>query len=101
MDTVILGRSKLEVTPIAYGTWQFGGDWGAVDDAAAISAIQRARALGINVFDTAQAYGFGRSERLLGQALAGELRADRDALVLATKGGLRMDGRRLVRDSSP
>ena len=101
MDTVILGASKLEVTPIAYGTWQFGGDWGIVDEDAAITAIQRARALGINFFDTAQAYGFGRSERILGQALGPELRTDRDAIVLATKGGLRFDGDRVVRDSSP
>jgi hypothetical protein len=35
MDTVRLGVSGLEITPIAYGTWQFGGDWGAVDEGAA------------------------------------------------------------------
>lgn len=102
MDEVILGRAGLEVTPIAYGTWQFGGDWGAVDEEAAIEAIREARRLGINFFDTAQAYGFGVSERILGRALAAELEADRDAIVIATKGGLRVDEERgLVRDSSP
>jgi aryl-alcohol dehydrogenase-like predicted oxidoreductase len=102
MDTVRLGVSGLEVTPIAYGTWQFGGDWGAVDEGAAIAAIREARRLGINFFDTAQAYGFGVSERILGRALADELRADRDAIVIATKGGLRIDEEEgLVRDSSP
>jgi aryl-alcohol dehydrogenase-like predicted oxidoreductase len=102
MDTVKLGITGLDVTPIAYGTWQFGGDWGAVDEEAAIGAIREAQRLGVNLFDTAQAYGFGVSERILGRALAGELRADRDAIVVATKGGLRIDEERgLVRDSSP
>jgi aryl-alcohol dehydrogenase-like predicted oxidoreductase len=101
MQTVTLGATRLEVTPLAYGTWQFGGDWGPVDEQAAIAAIGHARSLGINFFDTAQAYGFGRSERLLGQALAADLRAARDSLVIATKGGLRIDGENLVRDASP
>jgi aryl-alcohol dehydrogenase-like predicted oxidoreductase len=101
MRTVTLGRTGLTVTPLAYGTWQFGGDWGPVDERAAVTAIENARALGINFFDTAQAYGFGRSERLLGRALAAELRAARDQVVIATKGGLRMDGGQLVRDASP
>ena len=101
MRTVTLGRTGLAVTPLAYGTWQFGGDWGPVDERAAVTAIENARALGINFFDTAQAYGFGRSERLLGRALAAELRSARDQVVIATKGGLRIDGDQLVRDASP
>jgi aryl-alcohol dehydrogenase-like predicted oxidoreductase len=101
MRTVKLGRTGLTVTPLAYGTWQFGGDWGPVDERAAVGAIENARALGINFFDTAQAYGFGRSERLLGRALAAELRSAREQVVIATKGGLRMDGDQLVRDASP
>ena len=101
MQTVTLGATGLEVTPLAYGTWQFGGDWGPVDERAATTAIGHARSLGINFFDTAQAYGFGRSERLLGRALAGEMRSARESVVIATKGGLRMDGQNLVRDASP
>lgn len=101
MQTVTLGATGLKVTPLAYGTWQFGGDWGPVDEQAAIAAIGHARSLGINFFDTAQAYGFGRSERLLGRALAADLRWLREQVVIATKGGLRMDGDRLVRDASP
>jgi predicted oxidoreductase len=50
MQTVTLGATQLEVAPIAYGTWQFGGDWGPVDERAAIG---RARSLGINFFDAA------------------------------------------------
>lgn len=101
MRTVKLGGTGLAVTPLAYGTWQFGGDWGPVDERAAVAAIENARALGINFFDTAQAYGFGQSERLLGRALAAELRSAREQVVIATKGGLRMDGDQLVRDASP
>jgi aryl-alcohol dehydrogenase-like predicted oxidoreductase len=101
METRRLGRTELQVTPICYGTWQFGGDWGAVEEAKAIDGIEHARDLGINFFDTAQGYGFGAAERLLGRALAGELTSRRDAVVIATKGGLRMDGDTLVRDSSP
>jgi aryl-alcohol dehydrogenase-like predicted oxidoreductase len=101
MKTVTLGATGLRVTPLAYGTWQFGGDWGPVDEQAAIAAIEQARSLGVNFFDTAQAYGFGRAERLLGRALAADLRSDRESVVIATKGGLRMDGETLVRDASP
>jgi aryl-alcohol dehydrogenase-like predicted oxidoreductase len=102
MDTVRLGMTGLEVTPIAFGTWQLGGEWGAFDEGDAIAAIRHARELGINFFDTAQAYGFGASERLLGRALSDELRNHRDEVGIATKGGLRIDQRRgLVRDSSP
>ena len=101
-ETVRLGRTELQVTPIAYGTWQFGGEWGAVDEQAASEGIRHALALGVNLFDTAHAYGFGVSERILGRALAPELRERRDELVIATKGGLRIDAERgLVRDSSP
>jgi aryl-alcohol dehydrogenase-like predicted oxidoreductase len=101
MQTVRLGRTGLQVTPIGYGTWQFGGDWGAVDEHRAVESIRHARAAGINLFDTAQGYGFGVSERLVGAALADELRRDRDAVVLATKGGLRPEGDGVVRDASP
>jgi aryl-alcohol dehydrogenase-like predicted oxidoreductase len=101
MDKIRLGITELEVTPLAFGTWQLGGDWGDFDQREATAAIRRALELGINVFDTAQAYGFGASERLLGHALRRELRRQRDELVIATKGGLRMTGNGLVRDSSP
>jgi aryl-alcohol dehydrogenase-like predicted oxidoreductase len=96
-----LGRSGLEVSRIAFGTWQLGGDWGRFDEREAIAAIRHAYEIGVNFFDTAQGYGWGESERLLGRALADELRANRDDLVIATKGGLRMTDDGQVRDSSP
>jgi aryl-alcohol dehydrogenase-like predicted oxidoreductase len=102
MHTVTLGMTGLEVSPIAFGTWQLGGDWGEFDERRAITAIRHARERGINFFDTAQAYGFGASERLLGKALRDELEHHREELVIATKGGLRIDPEQgLVRDCSP
>ncbi|HZA09697.1 aldo/keto reductase [Mycobacterium sp.] len=101
MKATTLGRSGLRVSRLAFGTWQLGGDWGHFDEDSAIAAIHRARELGVNFFDTAQAYGFGASERLLGKALRDELRSARDRLVIATKGGLRMTDSGLVRDASP
>jgi aryl-alcohol dehydrogenase-like predicted oxidoreductase len=101
MNTVTLGVSGLEVSPIAFGTWQLSGDWGRFDEDEAIAAIRFARERGINFFDTAQAYGFGASERLLGKALRDDLDHHREEVVIATKGGLRLDEERgLVRDSS-
>jgi hypothetical protein len=96
-----LGRTGIDVSPIAFGTWQLGGDWGSFDESAAIEAIRHARELGINFFDTAQGYGFGASERLLGRALRDELDNRREEVVIATKGGLRPTDDGLVRDSSP
>ncbi|MFE7802695.1 aldo/keto reductase [Nocardia sp. NPDC057440] len=96
-----IGTSGLFVSRIAFGTWQLGGDWGHFDEAAAIAAIRRARELGVNFFDTAQAYGFGASEQLLGKALRRELTTARDELVIATKGGLRRTEAGVIRDASP
>ena len=101
MRTVTLGRSGLAVSPIAFGTWQLGGEWGAFDEDEGIAAIRRARELGVNLFDTAQGYGFGASERVLGRALRDDLDHRREEVVIATKGGLRMSDDGLVRDSSP
>ena len=99
MKQVRLGRSGLQVSRIAFGTWQLGGDWGATDEEDAIAAIRRAADRGINFFDTAQGYGFGASERLLAKALQGRSRGQ---AVIATKGGLRPSaGGGVERDSSP
>jgi aryl-alcohol dehydrogenase-like predicted oxidoreductase len=101
VETTRLGMTGLEVSRIAFGTWQLGGDWGRFDEDGAIRAIRYARELGINFFDTAQAYGFGASERLLGRALRDELAGRREQVVIATKGGLRKTSGGVVRDSSP
>ena len=78
MSTVTLGATGLEVTPAAYGAWQFGGDCGPVDERATVEAIGQARSLGINFFDTAHAYEFGRWESVLGRRLADDSHSARD-----------------------
>src|SRR6266446_1256018 len=95
-----LGRTSPTVSRLCYGTWQFGGDWGSFETREAQAAIRHALELGITFFDTAQAYGFGMSERVLGEALRSELRNQRDKVILATKGGLRLEGGKLLRDAS-
>jgi aryl-alcohol dehydrogenase-like predicted oxidoreductase len=93
-----LGRSGLNVSRIAFGTWQLGGEWGATDEEAAVRAIRHAYDRGINFFDTAQGYGFGASEQLLAKAIDGYPRED---VVIATKGGLRsLGGSQVERDAS-
>jgi myo-inositol catabolism protein IolS len=80
-----LGRTGIEVSCIGFGGWAIGGDaWGPVDDDESLEAIDRAIELGITLFDTADVYGRGRSEELLGRALARR----RDQAVIATKVGL-------------
>jgi aryl-alcohol dehydrogenase-like predicted oxidoreductase len=101
MQIVTLGMTGLKVRSIAFGAWELGGEWGSFDENDAIRTMRYARERGINLFDTAQAYGFGASERILGRALRTDLDVRRDEVVIATKGGLRMTERGLVRDSSP
>jgi aryl-alcohol dehydrogenase-like predicted oxidoreductase len=62
------GRTGWQVSDIGYGMWGMGG-WSGSDDDESLSALDRALALGCNFFDTAWAYGQGKSERLLGEAL--------------------------------
>lgn len=96
------GETDLNVSRISFGTWQFGGEWGSTDEHELRGAIRKSLELGINFFDTAQGYGFGAAEQVLGKALEPELKSSREDVVLATKGGLRMDeSDGLVRDSSP
>lgn len=99
MKRTTLGRSGLDVSRIAFGTWQLGGEWGSVDAEEAKAAIRHALDLGVNFFDTAEAYGFGESEQMLGEALRPELNSNRDSVVIATKGGIN-PGKEPARDSS-
>jgi aryl-alcohol dehydrogenase-like predicted oxidoreductase len=75
-----LGRTDLRVSRICFGTLWIGG----FDEAQAIGAIHRALELGVTFFDTAEGYGGGKNEEVLGRALAGR----RQEVVIATKGGL-------------
>ena len=75
LRTSLLGSTGLEITRVGFGAWALGGGgdrgWGPQDDEESIAAIHRALELGVNWIDTAAAYGFGRSERVVGRALAG------------------------------
>jgi aryl-alcohol dehydrogenase-like predicted oxidoreductase len=73
--TTQLGETGMEITRVGFGAWAVGGGWqfgwGPQEDAESIAAIHRALELGVNWIDTAAAYGFGRSERVVGRALEG------------------------------
>ena len=85
MEHRVLGKTGIPVSTVGFGSWAIGGDaWGPVDDDTSLAAIDRALELGVSFFDTADVYGRGHSEELLGRALAGR----RDDVVLATKVGL-------------
>ena len=76
-----LGTGGPEVGPVAFGAMSFAGYYGAADAEAGVRAVHRAIDLGITLIDTAEAYGGGSNEELVGRAIAGR----RDAVVLATK----------------
>jgi len=80
----VLGKSGIEVTKIGIGLWAIGGDeWGPVQDQESLDTISAALDMGINFFDTADVYGAGHSEELLGQAMKGR----REKFIVATKIG--------------
>ncbi|MEA2008337.1 MAG: aldo/keto reductase, partial [Chloroflexota bacterium] len=84
LKTRTLGKSGLAVTEIGIGLWAVGGDaWGPTDDQDSLSTIDVALDAGITFFDTADVYGTGHSEELLGQAMKGR----RDKFIVATKIG--------------
>ena len=88
MKPRVLGRTGLAVSPVGFGAWaiggnRFGNSYGTTDDAESARALRHAYELGCNFFDTADAYGHGHSEEVLGAALAGL----RQRVIVATKVG--------------
>lgn len=82
METRKLGNSDVQITPIILGTWQAGkSQWVGIEDEKIIGAIQAALDAGITTIDTAEVYGSGHSEEIVGQAVKGK----RDRTILATK----------------
>jgi len=88
----VLGKSGITVSVIGLGLWAIGGDyWGPTDDRESLSTIDAALDMEVNLFDTADVYGAGHSEELLGQAMKGR----RDQFVVTTKiGWINFDGER-------
>src|SRR5512143_659862 len=82
-----LGRTDWQVSAISFGAWAIGGTWGSVDDRESLDALRRAVDLGVNFFDTADVYGGGHSERLLGTLK----RERREEIHIATKAGRRLN----------
>jgi aryl-alcohol dehydrogenase-like predicted oxidoreductase len=100
LRTSLLGRTGLEITRVGFGAWAIGGGgwefgWGPQQDDESIAAIHRALDLGVNWIDTAAAYGFGRSEQIVGRALQGLS----ERPYVFTKCSLLDDGTRHVRHS--
>ena len=88
MEKRVLGKTGREVGIIGQGCWQFGGDWGNVSDDAAMGVLHAAADNGVTFFDTADVYGDGHSEELVGRFL--KERND-GSLTVATKLGRRAD----------
>lgn len=83
-----LGSTGIQVSSISFGAWAIGDTWGKVDDGESMAALNKAVDLGVNFFDTADVYGDGRSEKLIGKLL--KERPD-DEIFVATKAGRRLD----------
>ncbi|MBG6084561.1 aldo/keto reductase [Zhihengliuella flava] len=83
-----LGRTGRDVSVIGLGTWQLGGDWGDVEDSAALSVLDAAYESGVRFFDTADVYGDGRSEATIGRWLAAN---PNSGVTVATKMGRRVE----------
>nr|WP_300144064.1 aldo/keto reductase [Propionicimonas sp.] len=83
-----LGRTGRKVSAIGLGTWQFGGDWGEVGEADALEVLSAAAAAGVTLLDTADVYGDGRSESIIGRFLA---ERPGHGITVATKMGRRVE----------
>jgi aryl-alcohol dehydrogenase-like predicted oxidoreductase len=88
MRTRILGRTGREVSEIGFGAWQIGADWGSVGEDEALATLHAAADAGVTFFDTADVYGDGRSERLVGRLLR---ERSEEPITVATKMGRRLD----------
>ena len=87
MEQRVLGRTGRPVSVIGLGTWQLGADWGNVSEADAMEVLRAAVESGVTFFDTADVYGDGRSERIIGRFLSGNAG---QGITVATKMGRRM-----------
>lgn len=96
MEYRSFGQTGMQVSAIGFGCWEIGGGYGSIEESEFIQAVHRALDLGINCFDTAEAYGFGASEQSLAKALGSRRK---DAIVV-TKFGVGYREATNFRDSS-
>ena len=96
MEYRSFGRTGIEISAIGIGCWEIGGGYGSIEESEFIKAVNRALDLGINCFDTAEAYGFGASEKSLAKALGSR----RKEAVITTKFGIGYKEAPNFRDSS-
>ncbi len=90
------GQTGIKISAIGFGCWEIGGGYGSIEENEFIKAINRALDIGINSFDTAEAYGFGASEKSLAKALGSR----RKEAVITTKFGVGYPGTPNLRDGS-
>jgi aryl-alcohol dehydrogenase-like predicted oxidoreductase len=87
MNYRLLGRTGMKVSEVSFGAWAIGSSWGKVDDRESLAALHKAIDLGVNFIDTADVYGMGRSEKLIGKLL----RERRETIYVATKAGRKLN----------
>ena len=99
MEYKRLGSTNLKISRIGFGCWAMGGHgYGHVDDRESIEAVRKALDSGVNLFDTADIYGFGHSEKVLSEALGDQ----RNDVIIATKFGVSWDNHgKTFEDCSP
>lgn len=90
------GKTGMDVSAVGFGCWESSGDYGSFDENHVVDAVHLALDKGVNLFDTAEGYGFGRSEALLGKALRGK----RDHALVVTKVGIYREDDEWFRDAS-
>jgi aryl-alcohol dehydrogenase-like predicted oxidoreductase len=86
MNYRLLGRTGMKVSEVSFGAWAIGASWGPVDDRESFAALNKAVDLGVNFIDTADVYGMGRSEKLIGRLL----RERSETIYVATKAGRKL-----------
>lgn len=100
METIEIGGADIVASRIALGTWAIGGwMWGGSDVQSALHTIQTAIDHGVDLIDTAPAYGFGQAEEIVGRALA--TNGHRRRILIATKCGLEWHNGKVQRNASP
>ncbi len=87
MNYRLLGRTGMKVSEVSFGAWAIGSSWGPVDDKVSYAALNKAVDLGVNFIDTADVYGNGRSEKLIGRLL----RERKETIYVATKAGRKLN----------